>query len=181
MRASEFYPRVPQLFEESKPAWEKAYNELIYSARRPLTAQNVRDIVAWSGSGKPLAMGPKELEALNTVLLRLRWPDVRSLARLKGIEGLTLPRAVALLHFHNPSFPSFQEGGVGGLALLGKRIRRPDPLSLDNLRAYRRYMDAISALKDGIPFRCVPESHYFHSWVLECALAELARRRGGQS
>ena len=181
MRKAEFFERVPALFEHSKPQWEKGYNELIYGVRRPLTAANVRDVTAWVGDGKPLAPGPRDLAALNEVLARIRWPDVRSLARLKGIEGLTLPRAVALLHFHNPSFPTFQAGAVAGLGALGKRIRRPEALGLDNLRAYRRYMDAITELKDGIPFRDVPESHYFHSWVLECALAELARGQGGQS
>ncbi|HEV8361199.1 MAG TPA: hypothetical protein VGR28_12175, partial [Candidatus Thermoplasmatota archaeon] len=150
-------------------------NELIYSMRRPLSTQNVRHATAWVGEGPALAVGPRELEAINQVVGKIRWPDVRTLAGLKRIEGLTLPRATALLHFHNPSFPPFQAGAVQGMALLGKRVRRPDALSLDNVRAYRRWMDAVAALKEQIPFRCVPESHYFHSWVLECCLAELAR------
>lgn len=177
MRAPEFFDLVPALFEASKPSWEKGYNELIYSMQRPLTAENVRDVFAWAGDGKAPRLASGDVAQVNDVLARIRWPDVRSLARLKGIEGMTLPRAVALLHFHNPSFPPFQAAAVQGLALLGKRIRRPTRLSLEDLRAYRRHMDAITALKEGIPFRDVPESHYFHSWMLEASLGELAREQ----
>jgi hypothetical protein len=178
VRAQEFFPQVPRLLAASKPRWEPAYNELIYSIRRPLTAANADQVAAWLDGGK-LALGPEDLEALNTVLLRIRWPDVRSLTRLRAIEGMTLPRAVALLHFHNPSFPSFHAGAVQGLALLGKRVRRPEKLGLEEVRAYRRYLELIADLKDRIPYRHVPESHYFHVWVLEVALAELAREAGG--
>lgn len=176
MRAQEFFAEVPRLFLQGRPAWEKPYDELIYTIKRPLTRDNVAHVVQWLDGGRLPRLGPQELELLNTVLLRLRWPDVRTLARLKAIEGMSLPRACALLHFHNPSFPCFLPGAVEGLALLGRKLRRPEPLSLDNLRAYRRYMDAIAALKERIPYRWVPESHYFHSWVLEVCLAELARR-----
>jgi hypothetical protein len=172
-----FFEHVPELFQRSKPAWEKAYNELIYSIRRPLTAQNARDVVQWLDGGR-VAWSKEDMERLNTVLLRMRWPDVRSLATLRSIDGMTLPRACALLHFHNPSFPSFAPEAVQGLALLGTRIRRPEALGQEEVRAYRRYMDAITEFKDHIPFRFVPESHYFHSWVLECALGELARQQG---
>jgi hypothetical protein len=180
VRAEAFFEEVPRLFRASRPRWEKAYEALLYAVRRPLTRANVEDIVTWLDGGKLGRLGPRELEALNTVLLRLRWPDVRPLARLRGIEGMTLPRACALLHFHNPSFPSFQPGAVRGLALLGRRVRRPEALGLDEVRAYRRHMDHVADLKERIPYRCVPESHYFHSWVLEVSLAELARDAPGR-
>lgn len=174
-----FFEQLPVLFAQSKRSWERDYNGLIYSIERPLTRANVADVVAWADGGKLPSLGLREVDALNKVLLPVRWPDVRSLARLKGIEGMTLPRATALLHLHNPSFPPFTQGAVEGLALLGKRLRRPERVGLEEVRAYRRHMDAIAELKEGIPFRFVPESHYFHVWVLECALAELARRGNG--
>jgi hypothetical protein len=174
-RTRAFFDHVPALFEASKPRWEQAYNDLIYHVERPLTAANVRSIIAWTDGGR-VATGPKELALLHETHAKIRWPDVRPLARLRAIEGMTLPRATALLHFHNPSFPPFTADAVRGLALVGPRVRRPEALGLEEVRAYRRYLDAIVALKEGIPFRDVPESHYFHVWLLECALAEWARR-----
>ena len=176
-RYQAFYDQVPHLFEASKPAWEKGYNELIYRMERPLTKQNVRDVLAWVG-GKAPALDGVAVAQLNEVLLRIRWPDVRRLARLRAL-GLSLPQATALQHFHNPSFPPFTAEAVAGYAQVAKRVRRPEALTLDNLRAYRRWMDALVELKEGIPFRDVPESHYFHVWVLECALAEAARAGNG--
>lgn len=173
-----FFDRVPALFQASKRTWERDYNELIYSIERPLTTANVSDVVAWADGGK-LAPGGSDVARINDVLLPMRWPDVRTLARLRSIEGMTLPRATALLHFHNPSFPPFTEGAVQGLAVLGKRVRRPAKLGLEEVRAYRRWLDEVAALKEGIPFRDVPESHYFHVWMLECALAEFARGGNG--
>jgi hypothetical protein len=180
MRAAEFFPLVPELFERSKPAWEGAYNELIYSVERPMTRANVEDVVTWRDGGKLGALGPKELGLLNDTLARVRWPDVRSLAKLRGIEGMDLPRACALLHFYNPNFPAFEPGGKEGLAVLGKRVKRPAKLDQEGARSYRRYLGEVHALKEAIPYHDVPETHYFHVWLLEQALAELARSRMGK-
>lgn len=180
-KADGFYEQVPHLFEASKPAWEKAYNELIYRIERPLTRANVADVVRWCDGGRLPSLGPKEVALVNDVVGRIRWPDVRSLAKLRAVEGMTLPRATALLHFHNPSFPPFTPEAVKGLAVLGRKVRRPEKVGLEEVRAYRRHIDALAALKEGIPFRFVPECHYFHVWMLECALAELARRGNGHA
>lgn len=174
-----FYEQLPLLFATSKPAWEKAYNELIYRIERPLTRANVAEVVAWADGGKLKGLDSATVATINEALLPIRWPDVRRLGRLRTVEGMTLPRAAALLHFHSPSFPPFTEESVRGLALIGKRGRRPAKLALEDIKAYRGHMDRIAALKEGVPFRFVPESHYFHSWVLECALGELARRGNG--
>jgi len=175
MRAEEFFDRVPELFARSRPRWEAGYDGLIYAIRRPLSMANVHDVVAWTDGGKLPDFTAKDLVVVNDVLLPLRWPDVRPLNRLKVIEGMTLTRATALLHFHNPSFPPFTAGAVQGLALLGKRVRRPSGLKLDDVRAYRRYLDVMSALKERWPYQTVPETHYFHAWLLEASLGELAR------
>jgi hypothetical protein len=177
-RARAFFERVPHLFAASQRGWEKAYNELLYRVERPLTAANVRDIRAWAG-GRPTLPSGKELALLNSVLLPVRWPDVRGLARLRAIPGLSLPEATALLHFHSPSFPPFTAEAVEGYARVGRRMKRPASLGLEQVRAYRAWMDAVAELKEAIPFPFVPESHYFHVWVLECALAELARGGNG--
>lgn len=176
MRAADFFPLVPRLFERSRPHWEKAYNELIYRVERPLSMANVEAVLAWLDGGR-VRLALRDLEALRGALARVRWPDVRPLVRLRGIEGMTLPRAAALLHFHSPSFPVFHAEAVEGLALLGQRVGRPESLTLEGLRAYRRYLGAIAALRDAIPYRFVPETHYFPSWLLEASLAELAREQ----
>lgn len=181
MKARELFPLVPGLFERSKAAWEKPYNELIYGIERPLARQNIADVVQWLDGGKLPTLGPREVARINDVMQAVRWPDVRPLARLKGIDGLTLPRAAAVMHFHNPSFPTFQDGAVQGLALVGRRVRRPLALGLEPTRAYRRYLEVLGELKEAIPYTCVPESHYFLSWVLEASLAQLAAEQGAHA
>jgi len=177
MRAAEFFAEVPELFERSRPRWERSYNDLIYGVERPLTRANVEDIVTWRDGGKLGALGPRELGLVNETFARIRWPDVRGLSKLRGIEGMDLPRACALLHFYNPSFPTFDPGAKEGLALLGKRVKRPSKLDQEGVRSYRRFMGEVHELKERIPYYDVPESHYFHVWLLEKCLEELARGR----
>ncbi|HVM45976.1 MAG TPA: hypothetical protein VM582_08590 [Candidatus Thermoplasmatota archaeon] len=123
------------------------------------------------------SLGKKENEEkVRRVLRTIRYPHVEPLLEAQGVEGLTLPRLSAILHFHHPAFPMYSKELVEGLNQLGIPAVYREELGEESVYDYAGVIAALDRLKSNVTFENVPESNCFLTRVVEGALVEKARR-----
>ena len=177
------YLEEPRFLAELKPLfWSNqereadAYEKLIYRLHPPASADECNRLLSFRGLGTVPALGKKESEErVKRVLRTIRYPDVAILAELAGIEGLTLPKATTILHFHHPAFPIYSQALVEGLHRIGIPAVFREAIDEESVFDYAGVIAALDRLKTDVTFENVPESNCFLTRVVEGALVEYAR------
>lgn len=171
-RMDAFLDDVPRRFARAQERERDAYERLIYNLEPPATGTLLERIVQFRG-GKPVpALGKAENADLVRRAVRVpRYPSAEMLLELRKVEGLTLPQATMLLHFHHPAYPIFSEAAVRTLNEMGFPVVFAAGIDEDGIARYEGYIAALDRLKARIPFQDVPETNVFLSRLLEGALS----------
>lgn len=169
MDRASFLHEVGPLFQETLAREGEAYDEVIYRVERPLDEDLIARARSFLGGDGNPGEEPAP-RAVDEAVANAHYPDTSSLLKLQP-EGLTLPEAVACLHFYQPHFPLYREAAVDALQEMGYDVEWTTDLSEEGLAAYGDYEQAIQDLMAGLHFRHVPEIHYYWQRVVEGALA----------
>lgn len=171
-RVDEFLDRVPERFARQHAKERDDYETIIYNLEPPATGTLLERMARFRGGPAVPALAKQEsVDLVRRALRRPDYPNAAMLLDLAKIEGLTLPQATALLHFHHPAYPLFSEGAVRTLNALGFPVVFSTRIDEDGVGRYEGFIVAIERLKVKIPFEDVPETNVFLSRLIESALA----------
>lgn len=170
-RMDAFLDEVPRSFARAQERERDAYEGLIYNLEPPAAGTLLERIVQFRGGNPVPALAKSENADLVRRAVRIpRYPSAEMLLDLKKVEGLTLPQATMLLHFHHPAYPILSEGAVRTLNAMGFPVVYSEALDEDGVARYEGYIAALDRLKARIPFQDVPETNVFLSRLIEGAL-----------
>lgn len=176
MKAREFYPQVPTLFTKAnRVAWE-AYEETLFTMRRPVTYGNYHRICRFVGAASPPSTALRDARVhteLDRVLAKARYPRAGQLSRLEEFSDGATELATAFLHFNNPAYPIYDTATVRGLNHLGHPVNFVPTINQDTVAAYQAYLNVIQELKDEIPYFYVPEKNYYLTRIVQESLWQL--------
>lgn len=176
MRRSEFFERVPDLFQRAnRKAWE-TYEETLFLMRRPVTHGNyhcVKRLVGGESAPHQALRDPRVFADLDRILSRARYPKAGQLTRLEDFSDGSTELATSLLHFNNPAFPVYDAASVAGLNQLGIPLQFVSDFGENTHSAYQAYIDIVQEFKEEISYRFVPEKNYYLTRIVQLSLHEL--------
>lgn len=178
------YLEEPRFLAELKPLFwanqEKeadAYESLIYRLHPPGTGAECNRLLTFRGLGEIPALERRENEdKIKKIVRTIRYPDVTPLLDAATIEGVTMAKLTAILHFHHPAFPIYSKTLVDGLHRIGIPTVFRDDVTEEAVMDYAGVIAALDRLKSTVTFENVPESNCFLTRVVESALVEYAKQ-----
>ncbi len=154
--------------EEQRP---DDYESLLYTVKRPYTAEMLDDIDDWMALPKRQWREETQREVMLS-LYAIRYPDTLLIESLTDKARSDIKRISAYLHFTHHTYSIWDEDTRKGLAKLGiniPSIEEADPF------IYGAYVSAIELLKDVAPFTCFLEHDVPRQRLFQSALAAYGR------
>ncbi len=163
-----FFERVPELYRKAQARVHEPYQHLLYHVEHPLAESTTDRIEEGFGLPHPHWNPGSRTQAIR-MLDGMRYPDTRLISDLRSVAGLDLKVLSHYLHFFHHAYPIYDRETCKGLEKLG--IAMPYTLVRD-ATIYQHYIMAIEALKQRIPFWCVPETNVYLTRIVQGALRE---------
>jgi|TARA_Y100000813_G_C23970455_1_gene261611 hypothetical protein len=173
-KCAHFFEHLTDYFQEhhhSENQDSETYENLLYTVKRPYTAEMLDQIDDWMGLPKRMWREETQREVMLS-LYAIRYPDTLLIESLTDNAKSDIYRLSAYLHFTHHTYSIWDEDTRKGLEKLGimiPSVEQADPF------IYGAYVSAIELLKDVAPFTCFLEHDVPRQRLFQSALAAYGR------